>query len=432
MPTAVGETRVVPTGPARAGMRQMRPQTIVAKGAWTISTASIIVYLFVVHSSKINLASVAIGIGLIGTLLQDRPWRSSPSLSWFAAFLAWSIITVPGSVNTSDSFDAWIDMVKLLLIMFLMVNAVRSPRQHRLITLAWLGMFAFYPVRGILVNFLNGNATFGRYAWNFAFSNPNDFAALSLIPFAMSLERLRSTDKKWVRVCALAGMLSIPFIILITQSRGGELGLAIMFLYLLARSRYRVKLAITAGVVAVGGLMFAPQSVWDRIKGMTYLTSVETLGQSDSSAEQRYVIMQVAQAIVADNPVAGVGIGNYGNVHEVYARNRPEWAMASGPRDTHNTYLHVLAETGVVGLALFLMIFISAYWELAKKARSLKRSNSPGDRVIRDRCQAYQAAFVGLTVCSIFGSLHVFVFPYLLVAIAIASIRLQTPVTRAA
>ena len=427
MPTAVGTRpgQARPARVARPGMSRLRLNAEIARSPWTISIVAILVYLFVVHSYKIGLGSAAIAVGLFATLAQERPLRLFPSLYWFAAFLAWSIITVPGSVNATDSFNAWIEAAKILLIVFLMVNAVRTPQQHRLITLGWLGLFALYPIRGVLFNFLAGNATAGRYAWNFAFSNPNDLAALSLIPFAMSMERLRSTDKKWVKICAWAGLLMIPFVILITQSRGGELGMAMMFLYLIARSRYRLKLAITACVIGVGGLMFAPQSVWDRIQAMTYLSSVATLGQSDSSAEQRYVILQVAEAIVADNPVSGVGIGNYGAVHEVYARNRPEWALAGGPRDTHNTYLHVLAESGAIGLVLFLMIFISAYYELVKKVRSLKHSNRPGDHIIRDRCQAYQAAYVGLAVCATFGSLHTFVFPYLLVALSMVAVRMQ-------
>ena len=126
--------------------------------------------------------------------------------------------------------------------MFLALNAIRTPRQHRLVTLAWLGMFALYPVRGTLVNFLTGNGAFGRYGWNYQFGNFNDMAALTLIPLAMSMERLRAPEKRWVKICALFGVVALPFVILITQSRAGMLGLAAMMLFLLARSRFRKKI----------------------------------------------------------------------------------------------------------------------------------------------------------------------------------------------
>ena len=396
-----------------------------ARSPWSVGTISLIVYLFVVHSYKVNLGSTAIVIGLFGVAVHERPLRFTPAMYWFAAFLVWALIGVPGSVDTAGSFSAWVDELKILLIMFLTLNAIRTPAQHRLITLAYLGLFAFYPVRGTLLNWLTGAGSFGRFGWNFAFANFNDLAALTLIPLAMSLERLRSTEKKWVKVCALFGLIVLPFIILLTQSRGGEMGLVLMFLYLLTHSRYKARLALA--VVAIGGLalLFAPKSVWDRIRGMSYLTSVETLGMSDSSAEQRYVIWQVAEKIIADNPVSGVGIGAYSRVHEQYAFLKPEWDIAKGPRDTHSTYLHVLAETGGIGLALFLMIFLSAYYELYKYAKKVKKSTQLVDRQLRDRCEAYQAALVGLTLCAVFGSLQTMVFPFLLISLGAAAVRID-------
>ncbi|MEP6766748.1 MAG: O-antigen ligase family protein [Gemmatimonadaceae bacterium] len=395
----------------------------VAASPWSVGTVSLIVYLFVVHSYKINLGTTAIVLGLFGVLVHERPIRVSPAMYWFAGYLAWALIGVPGSVDASSSFTAWTDTLKILLIMFLALNAIRTPAQHRLITLAWLGMFAFYPVRGTLFNFLSGAGSFGRYGWNFVFSNFNDMAALTLIPLAMSLERLRSTDKKWVKACALAGLIVLPFIILITQSRAGEMGLALMMLYLLTNSRYKARLFVAMLAIAGVALAFAPKSVWDRIRGMSYLTSVETLGLSDSSAEQRYVIWQVAEKIIADNPVSGVGIGAYSRVHEQYAFLKPEWDIAKGPRDTHSTYLHVLAETGVIGLALFLMIFFSAFYELQTFAKKAKKSTLAVDRQLRDRCQAYQAALIGLTICAVFGSMQTMVFPFLLIAMGAAAVR---------
>jgi probable O-glycosylation ligase (exosortase A-associated) len=403
---------------------QRKPR-VAARSPWTIGTIAVVIYLFITHSFKLNIGSEVIAVGLFAVLLHERPIFTCPPMYWYAAFLGWSLITVPASMSPSVSFDAWIEIGKIWLVMFLVLNVIRTPAQHRLVTLAWLGMFAFFPVRGTLVNFMNGNGEFGRYGWNFQFQNYNDMATLTLIPLAMSLDRLRSHDKKWVKACALVGVIALPFIILITQSRAGMMGLALFMLYLFARSRYRAKL--TAAIVGIGivALVFAPQGVWDRISKMSYLTSVDTLGQSDSSAEQRYVIWQVARAIIADNPVIGVGIGEYPYVHEAYARTKPEWEIAHGRRDTHSTYLHIFAETGIIGIALYVMIFVSAFRELTKAARALKGSTAPGDPELRDRLQAYQAAFVGIAMCAVFGSIENMVFPFLLIALGAASVRMR-------
>jgi putative inorganic carbon (HCO3(-)) transporter len=404
---------------------QLRKQKIVAPRPFTFGTISLIAYLFVVHSYKVPLGFPAIALGIFAVLLQERPIRLTAPMFWYFLFLLWAVCTLPTSVAPQVSFNALQDSGKILLIMFVTANVIRTPAQHRVITLAWLGLFALYPVRGTLANFLSGNGDFGRYGWNFVFANFNDMAALTLIPLALSLERLRSTDKKWVKLCAGAGVIALPFIVLITQSRGGMLGLAAMLLYLVARSRYRKNLVVGLFAVGITAVLFAPPAVWERIRGMTYLTSVETLGQSDSSAEQRYLIYQVAKSIIADNPVTGVGIGAYSIQHSQYALKREEWAFAKGQRDAHNTYLRVTAESGFLGLALFLMIFASAYRELAKVSRNLKNNAAFAAKQMRDRCQAYQAAFIGLAVCAAFGSLESMVFPFMLIGLSSAALRLS-------
>jgi probable O-glycosylation ligase (exosortase A-associated) len=394
------------------------------KGSWTVGTIAMILYLFVVHSYKVNAAQEVLFVGICGVMLFTRPLRVSPSMMWFAAFLAWTLITLPASLAPATSWDEWFNSFKVWMIMFLMYNAVRTQGQMRLIILAWLGLFALYPVRGTLFNFVSGNESFGRYAWNFTFANYNDLAALTLLPLAMAVDRLKSAEAKWIKLCAMAGLLVLPFIVLISQSRGGMLGLAAFFIFLIARSRQRIRMIIAMVVIGLGAVMFAPQAVWDRIVGMKALRSTETLNESDSSAQQRWAIMQVAAKIAASNPVVGVGLGAYKDAHEKVSQTRVEWDIATGRRDSHNTYLHVAAENGVIGLVLFLMIFVSPYNELRKASRASRKSNAPGDREMVARFEAYQAALVGLAVCAIFGSLGGLSFPYLFVTLAAAAVRM--------
>jgi len=381
---------------------------------------ALMAYLFVVHSYKLNIGSVCIVVGLIAVMAKERPILVSQPIKWYAAYLGWSLLLLPLSINMATSWQAWVDSLKLMLIMFLALNTIRNPKQHRLFTLAWLGFFALYPVRGTLFNFATGQSHFGRYAWNFTFSNFNDLAALTLIPLAMSIDRLRTPEKKWIKLCALSGLLVLPFIILITESRGGMLGASVFILFLLARSRHRVRLTIALIAVGIGASIFAPKSVWERILGMQHLTNVETLKEADSSAEQRYIIWQVAGQVIKENPM-GVGIGAYPIAHQRVARYKREWGLARGARDSHNAYLRIFAEGGIVAFGLFFMIFVSAYRELVRVAKAARKGDLPEDKLLADRCQVYQAAFLGLGICAVFGSLETVVFPFLLVSLGTAT-----------
>ena len=409
---------------AGAGVRRQQPHAAYGR-ALTIGTAAVAIYLMVVHTYKLPLGTAAICVGLFGVALTVRPLRACPPIYFYAAFLAWSLVTLPAAINTALAWATWVDLFKIFLIGCLAFNAIRTRAQHRFITLVWLGLFAFYPVRGTLFNFLTGNGGFGRYGWNFAFANYNDMATFTLMPLAMSFERLRSGDKLWVRACALAGVIVLPFIILITQSRAGMLSLAVMFLYLFVGTRHKLRLGSAVVGIALVAVMFAPQGVWDRIRGMQYLTSVETLGQSDSSAEQRYTIWQVARQVIADNPAIGVGIGNYPIAHEQYARSKPEWSFARGQKDAHSTYLRLMAETGLVGTVLFFLVFVSCFMEVQRKIKQIDQRKTLHSGLSRERCRTYQAALLGLGVSAVFASLEIVVFPFLGVALIASAMRLD-------
>lgn len=414
-PTAAAPFRKTGLGAVRQRVQSVKEKV------WTLPIICVVIYLFVIHSFKLNIGSAAIVGGLLAVLLSGKRLLGSEPMKWYAIYLGWALITLPASMRPAVSWIAWTDSLKILLIMFLLMNAVQTKKQHRVITLAWLAMFAFYPVRGTMLNFLTGQSSFGRYAWNFSFANFNDLAALTLIPLALSLDRLRTPDKKWIKLCALAGLFVLPFIVLITQSRGGMLGAAGFLLFFLARSRYKLRMAVAISVMGILGFLFAPKSVWDRVAGMSNLTSTETIGEADSSAEQRFLILQVAATVIENNPIFGVGIGAYGYAHAKYARTNVEWNFARGRRDTHNTYLHVMAENGIVGFGLFMMIFITTWRLLSRTARAARKSLNPEDKELADRCKAYQAAIVGLSICAIFGSLETTVFPFLLVSLVTAT-----------
>ena len=69
----------------------------------------------------------------------------------------------------------------------------------------------------------------------------------------------------------------------------------------------------------------------------------------------------------ADHPVLGVGIGNYAAVYPAYAL--PRWSDPLG--HAHNYYLNVAAETGLVGLAAYLVLWGAAFWQGWRAVRAV-------------------------------------------------------------
>lgn len=414
---------------ADAGLRYSRPASRlprrVSPPEWTISIVCILVYLFVVHSYKIAIGSHAIVIGLAALAFEGRQVRLPSFLVWFGAFLIWALITLPFGISPENSFERWQDFGKLWLIAFLISNAARSEKQVRIVAVGWLALFALYPFRGTLFNVLGGISTMGRYAWNFTFGNPNDLAAIALFPLALCVALMRTPDSKGIKWCARVGAASIPVLIVLTGSRGGLLALGVFVAILLLFSKRR------AGILVLGLLAFTmamplmPEAIRERFANMKFLKDEETIGQADSSALQRYKILQVATAIALDHPIFGVGIGNYPVAHAEYALQRPEWDFASGRRDSHNTYLGLLAENGVPGFLLMAGAAASLLLTLLRAHKSANRvlaseTGSPGERnALVWRPPALIAGTLAYLAASFFGSFFYLIFPYLFAVTAI-------------
>ena len=92
------------------------------------------------------------------------------------------------------------------------------------------------------------------------------------------------------------------------------------------------------------------------------------------SADSRLFSWQISTKIIAANPVTGVGVGYFGGAYahqqSQYFVETPESEsvyIADCPTYAFNEYLQIGSELGLVGLALFAIIIISAFWKFIKK-----------------------------------------------------------------
>jgi O-antigen ligase len=150
----------------------------------------------------------------------------------------------------------------------------------------------------------------------------------------------------------------------VSFSRGAWLGAAAAALALafaLPRRNWQGLALVAAGGLAAGGLALAgllPASITSRLGDLTDFTTVEDVRgveiRTDNFAiVERLAHWQAAAGMVRDYPWLGVGLGNYGPVYPRYAL--VNWPNALG--HAHMIYLNVLAETGVLGLAAYLLLW---------------------------------------------------------------------------
>ena len=411
-PEGVG-TRAAGGTPLRGALERFR---------LTLPFAGLAVYLWVIHSYRLPIGSYAIALGLFGLVLQAQPLKFPAPLAWFGGFLLWAFTTLPTARYLDASVDKLVDFGKLWLVFLLACNVARTRRQLQVLMITWLGLFAFYPVRGTMFNFIFRIGEFGRYAWNFIYSNPNDLAAFSLPILAMSIAVLQGEKEKkkfrqggWIRLSALAGVIMLPALIFVTQSRGGILALFTMALLVLVQYRRQARtfavFVLVAGVIALA----APPEVWTRLGGLSKAGDSQTLVEVDveGSAAQRFEIWRVAAAIIAEHPVTGIGLGGYPQTHAEYARSTRFNQIARGSRDSHSIYLNVLAETGIVGFILLLGTMISALWQGRRAVKEVE-IRDPG---AAKQLQTLNIGLIAFMQAGIFASLHRVAFVYVYIAV---------------
>ena len=202
---------------------------------------------------------------------------------------------------------------------------------------------------GVAAGSLTDPETEGRLEG--AAGDPN-FLAASLVPaIVLAGALIGGVRDALLRGAAVTAILVLAAGLVMSQSRGGALAaVGTLLLALVAfkgKRRHVAGLALLAVGVAVAAFAATP-AAWERI------TTLDPAGSGRSS------LWTVAWRVTSDKPLAGVGLDNFVVVAGDYVREpgaltRVE-RIAEDPQYVHNLYLHVLAESGIVGLALYLAV----------------------------------------------------------------------------
>lgn len=183
--------------------------------------------------------------------------------------------------------------------------------------------------------------------------NPNAYAAyLMLIIFPMIMLGIYEKNIKTKTMYIIFSILLFVNLIM-TYSRNAILGFAIgaTILCLL----YSWKLIIAFGCIGIP-LMLIP-SVFNRIKDITNIMQNES----------RFKLWKTAIMMIKEHPILGVGNGNYVTRYNEYVIKYKELKYQSYQNyPTHNSYLKVQSELGIIGIASFLGIIAMSLSRIKK------------------------------------------------------------------
>ncbi|MBQ2766729.1 MAG: O-antigen ligase family protein [Clostridia bacterium] len=180
------------------------------------------------------------------------------------------------------------------------------------------------------------------------FENPNMFANYLIMLFPIAFAAFISSKQRHIRYGAGIVSLTIGLCLIYTWSRGAWLGLMIGMLFFLLMWNRRTLSVLLLGVFALPFVPFVlPESIINRFASIGNL--------ADSSTSYRVSIWRAALRIARDFFASGIGVGEnaFRQVYPMYSLAGIEAAPHS-----HNLFLQIQIELGIVGLLLFLCVLV--------------------------------------------------------------------------
>ena len=164
----------------------------------------------------------------------------------------------------------------------------------------------------------------------------------------------------------LAALLVSVACVVLTQSRGGTLGLVAAAAYYWLRSPKKIQTGLLATVVAGLVVAMAPGAYFSRMN--------QIADTQEGSASARLMAWGVAIQMAADNPLLGVGAGNFPT--KIGNEYRTDGVVGSG-MNAHSVYFLALGELGLPGLVVVLYFIFSGLIANAHLSREARERHGP-------------------------------------------------------
>jgi len=215
-------------------------------------------------------------------------------------------------------------------------------------------------------------------------------------------------------LCLLLAALYAAAIV-VSFSRGGFLGLVAGTLFCVMVGKHRIR-NISIGLVAA--------SIFYLALPAAYKVELETIQDTDSgTSESRRFLWTAATNMWLDHPILGVGAGNspwligryqprdaQGKLFQSGSYQERNWTGTV----VHSLYFELLAETGLVGCALYVAIVYGHFAGLRRLRRDLGR-DPRASRELRGKVDLYTTALGGGAFAYLVAGafLSVLYYPYL-------------------
>lgn len=367
------------------------------------------------------LSGLCLALALVRLLAGRVDLRDSTTKIYLVLCLFMMGYTLSATVNTRSMWNIFKLFLLYATYHVLIISSVKSTDQLILLIDIWLASMAYSCLHGILQ---------GGLIWSSQWlHDENQFAVMCVtgLPFAFFLFGQKQSMVK--KICYLICMALFSFGIVFSFSRGGFVAAFTTLALIWANAQKKIRNLMLFALIAICAIPLIPTQFFDEAR-------VVTTDAQKGGPGERFYLWKLAGKMFLDHPLLGVGPANYGVYFPRYDQMAEKRESSAGmtwngyPYVAHSTPLTFLCETGVAGSILVILLQVSLYknWRRSRKPPVTAQGQGPAglpDGLIRDCSLACAIAQAGYWVGSLFLTLTIYPFFWILVPISVVIAKLD-------
>lgn len=356
-------------------------------------------------------AQVFLLLSLMGWMAdRSTKWVRDPTNKWMLLFFGVIILSGFNAYFPDTSWDHLKDFYGWLIIYFLIINIVNTPKRFFIFLMIFL-------VASFKLSF-HGARTWAMRGFSFTewglmgprgfFQNSGELA-IQMLMFSPIAYRLAIFLKPWLSKAKYWLMMALPITGAMTvigaSSRGGQIGLLVQIYQSVLKGRISIK---TIALVALLGA-----AVWFVMPEEQKLRFTH-IGD-DRTSQQRLLYWRHGMDMIEQHPWLGVGYFNFAPYYQRYFSDDMLYAHAELP---HNIFIQVGTDAGGVGLLVFLILIYRGFRTNAETRRLAK--STEGEGFYEAVSRGLDTALIGFLIAGQFVTVTYYPFMWINLAFSVA------------